>query len=195
MAKATSLKEAIANFEKAKGTSAAEAEKVELMAQVPPIEKLDAALSSLKSCRHLSLSTNNIEKISNLAGLDNLRILSLGRNQIKKLENLDPLADNLEELWISYNLLEKLVGIEKLVNLRVLFASNNKINSWSDIERLSALDKLEDLLLVGNPIYNEYKDRAATSEYRIEVLKRLPKLRKLDGIPIDVDEREAAKTA
>ncbi len=59
--------------------------------------------------RHLSLSTNNIEKITNLNGLDNLAILSLGRNVIKKLENLEPLAASLQELWISYNALEKLV--------------------------------------------------------------------------------------
>lgn len=29
----------------------------------------------------------------------------------------------------------------------------------------------------------------------MKVLRRLPNLRKLDGIPIDVDEREAAKAA
>ena len=36
------------------------------------------------ACRHLALSSNNIEKISSLAGMDNLQILSLGRNLIKK---------------------------------------------------------------------------------------------------------------
>ena len=114
---------------------------MELLAQIPPIERMDASLSSLKACtrvrappaflhsvlwccceptwgaakeraraarRHLSLSTNNIEKITNLAGLDSLQVLSLGRNQIKKLENLDPLAETLLELWVSYNLLERL---------------------------------------------------------------------------------------
>lgn len=60
-------------------------------------------------------------------------------------------------------------GIEKLSNLRVLFMSNNKIASWSEIDRLAALDKLEDLLLTGNPLYNDYKDNNATIEYRIEV--------------------------
>lgn len=59
--------------------------------------------------RHLSLSTNNIEKVSNLAGLDNLEVLSLGRNVVKKLENLEPVSASLQELWISYNVLEKLV--------------------------------------------------------------------------------------
>ena len=58
--------------------------------------------------RHLALSTNNIEKISSLSGLDNLQILSLGRNQIKKIEGLDGVADTLEELWMSYNLIDKL---------------------------------------------------------------------------------------
>jgi hypothetical protein len=162
MSKATSIKEAIQKFEKERQVVAAAAAKVlwctlaaytrfssgsrtsapqvELLAQRPPIERMDASLSSLKACtrvrappasthrgllllgghlgcgggngvrarRHLSLSTNNIEKITNLAGLDNLQILSLGRNQIKKLENLDPLADTLLELWVSYNLLERL---------------------------------------------------------------------------------------
>ncbi|KAK9825895.1 hypothetical protein WJX81_002779 [Elliptochloris bilobata] len=126
MAKATSIKEAIQKFEKDKEAVASAAEKVEIQAQIPPIERMDASLSSLKACRHLSLSTNNIEKITNLAGLDNLQILSLGRNQIKKLENLDPLAETLQELW---------------------------------------------------------------------VLKRLPNLKKLDGLPVEVEEREAALAA
>lgn len=102
---------------------------------IPPIEKMDATLSTLKACkwvsrtrhlhlrwgnlvstrnpphtcRHLALSTNNIEKISSLSGMENLRILSLGRNLIKKIENLDAVADTLEELWISYNQIASLV--------------------------------------------------------------------------------------
>ena len=36
---------------------------------------MDGSLSTLKACAHLSLSTNNIEKISALSGLDNLKIL------------------------------------------------------------------------------------------------------------------------
>jgi dynein light chain 1, axonemal len=47
--------------------------------------------------------------------------------------------------------------------------SNNKIASWSEVEKLSVLANLEDLLLVGNPLYNDYKDNNALSEYRIEV--------------------------
>lgn len=61
-------------------------------------------------CRHLALSTNNIDKISSLAGMDQLKILSLGRNVIKKIENIEAVADTLEELWLSYNQIEKLVS-------------------------------------------------------------------------------------
>ena len=60
-------------------------------------------------------------------------------------------------------------GIEKCTKLRVLYASNNKIKDWAELERLSALQDLEDLLLVGNPLYNEWKDNNALPQYRIEV--------------------------
>lgn len=133
-------------------------------------------------------------------------------------------------------------GLEKLSRLRVLFLSNNRVRDWAEVERLASLPGLEDLLLVGNPLYNEHKDAA---EYRIEVrrtggfgrqpaglwqrrpgagtgqtqcpddacaccpdahappradvpaqvLKRLPNLKKLDGIPVDVDERDQALQA
>jgi hypothetical protein len=171
--------------------------------------------------------------------MENLKILSLGRNCIKKIENLDGVADTLEELWMSYNLVEKLVGIEKLSSLRVLYLGNNKVRDWPEVDRLSSLDKLEDLLLRGCPLYEDNSSNLAT--YRIEVgigaspcamwmlvsvpikhacrfeldlgwesynllpstlhlapkivllqvLRRVPSLKKLDGIPIDVDERDA----
>lgn len=117
------------------------------------------------NCRHLALSTNNIEKISSLTGMENLRILSLGRNCIKKVENLDGIADTLEELWLSYNLIEKLAGVEKLSNIRVLYLGNNRIRDWAEVERLASLEKLEDLLLKGCPISED----ANAGNYRVEV--------------------------
>ncbi|KAJ9528284.1 hypothetical protein QJQ45_014265 [Haematococcus lacustris] len=218
MAKGMSIKDAIKVFEEKKGVVAAEVEKagedislrqfekqlrrktghafqVELNGMCPPIEKMDATLSTLKMCKHLALSTNSIEKISSLSGMESLKILSLGRNLIKKIENLDAIADTLEELWISYNVIQSLSGIEKLQNLKVLLMSNNKIASWAEVDRLAGISSLEDLLLVGNPLYNDYKDNNALSDYRVEVIKRLPNIRKLDGIPVDVDEREQANAA
>lgn len=71
---------------------------------------MDSSLSALKACRHLALSTNNLDKIGNLAGLESLETLSLGRNCLKKLENLDGVAGTLQQLWVSYNQIDRLVG-------------------------------------------------------------------------------------
>ena len=60
-------------------------------------------------------------------------------------------------------------GVEKLPNLRVLYASNNKISSFADLDRVGQLAKLEELLLAGNPLYNDYRDKGSLAEYRIEV--------------------------
>ncbi|XP_048340350.1 dynein axonemal light chain 1 isoform X3 [Sphaerodactylus townsendi] len=125
MAKATTIKEALAKWEEKNGQKPSEAKEVKLYAQVPPIEKMDASLSSLVNCEKLSLSTNCIEKIANLNGLKNLRILSLGRNNIKNLNGLEAVGDTLEELWISYNQIEKLRGLHVMKKLKILYMSNN----------------------------------------------------------------------
>lgn len=138
--------------------------------------------------RHLALSTNCIASIQNLAGLENLKVLSLGRNQIKKFDNIEAVSSTLEEIWISYNLIESLSGLDKAKGLKKLYMSNNLIAKWSEIEKLQANPELEEVLFVGNPFVDE--DNAA---YRIQMIKTLPNLKKIDGLPVDVDEREAAQ--
>jgi dynein light chain 1 len=121
MAKPTPLKEALKALEAKEEQPKEELEDVKLYGFMPPIAKLDASLSTLKKCKKLSLSTNTIDKITSVSGMDSLEILSLGRNNIKKIEGLDGVADTLKELWISYNNIEKLAGVEKLKALEVLF--------------------------------------------------------------------------
>ena len=108
---------------------------VELFGQCPLNEKMDAALSNLKACKHLSLSTNNIGKITSLAGMENLEILSVGRNQLRSLD-VDGVSDTLQEIWASYNLVGSLAGVEKLLKLKTLFVSNNNIKSIDEVNRL-----------------------------------------------------------
>ena len=155
-----------------------------------PIAKLDSALGTLKACKHLALSTNNIAAITNLTGLESLKILSLGRNQIKKFENIEAVSATIEEIWISYNLITSLSGLDKAKKLKKLYMSNNLVEKWSEIEKLQANPELEEVLFFGNPFVDE--DNAA---YRIQLLKVLPNLNKIDGLPVDVDEREAAQAA
>jgi dynein light chain 1 len=110
-AKATPCKLALAKWLAGPGAGmeAGMAEKVELTGICPPIEKMDSSLAALRACRHLALSTNNIDKIGSLGGLESLQILSLGRNCLKKLENLEAVAGTLHELWLSYNQIDRLV--------------------------------------------------------------------------------------
>lgn len=90
----------------------------------------------------------------------------------------ESLADTLEELWISYNLIEKLKGINVLRKLRVLHISNNQIKDWIEFARLQEMPCLEDFLFMGNPLHENFTDELS---YRVEVVKRLPTLKKLDG--------------
>ena len=122
--------------------------------------------------------------------MESLNILSLGRNQIKKFENIEAVSATIEEIWISYNLITSLSGLDKAKKLKKLYMSNNLVEKWSEIEKLQANPELEEVLFFGNPFVDE--DNAA---YRIQLLKVLPNLNKIDGLPVDVDEREAAQAA
>ncbi|XP_061698759.1 dynein axonemal light chain 1 isoform X2 [Syngnathoides biaculeatus] len=174
--KATTVKEALAKWEEKTGEKSSEATVVRLYGQIPPIEKLDSTLSKIPNCEKLCLSTNCIDKITNLGELKHLKILSLGRNNIKAFTGLEAVGDTLEELWISYNLIEKMKGVHLMKKLRVLYMSNNLVKDWGEFSKLADIPCLEELVFVGNPL--EEKNE---SGWAIEVSKRLPKLRKLDG--------------
>jgi len=62
--------------------------------------------------------------------------------------------------------------VEKLGALRVLLASNNRVAAWAEVERLAALPGLEELLLAGNPLQTDFRDRGALADYRLEVPRR-----------------------
>ncbi|XP_034432537.1 dynein light chain 1, axonemal isoform X1 [Hippoglossus hippoglossus] len=186
-AKATTVKEALAKWEEQSGEKACDAIAIKLYGQVPAIEKIDASLSTLTNCEKLSLSTNCIEKITNLNGLKKLRILSLGRNNIKALNGLEAVGDTLEELWISYNLIEKLKGIQCMKKLKILYISNNLVKEWGEFLRLAELPCLEDMVFVGNPLEEKYSTEGTWME---EASKRLPNLKKLDGTPVIKQEED-----
>merc|ERR1711990_1253412 len=181
----TSCRDAIKAFEtntqrNEKGEKADEAKYVKLYGMYPPIAKIDpAALSTLKACEQLGLSSNNIDKIGNLAGMEKLRILSLGRNLIKKLDNMDGLGNKLEQLWISYNLLSSLSGVEKLKTLKMLFVGNNKIADIKEVQRLCELPELEELVLFGNPYHQKKVQTDGELAYAAQVMQILPNLKKL----------------
>ncbi|XP_054758281.2 dynein axonemal light chain 1-like [Lytechinus pictus] len=193
--KGTTIKEALSRWETKEQEACQSQEKikacdakcVKLLFQNPPIDKMDASLSTLSNCTQLSLSTNVIEKIANLNGLKNLKILSLGRNLIKNLNGLEAVSDTLEELWISYNYIEKLKGIQVLKKLKVLYMSNNFVKDWGEFDKLNQLPCLVELVFVGNPLEENHSQ---AGDYVAQVRKRLPGLKKLDGEPLVDDNME-----
>ena len=156
----------------------------------PPLAAQDASTATLKACERLALSTNLIERMSSLAGMENLKILSLSRNVLKKIEKLDEVGGTLEELWLSYNAISSLDGLAPCTALRVLYIGNNKISDWAEVDKLAAMPNLKDVMLQSNPIYDSAPD-AATA--RCMVIRRAPNIEKLDNILISPLERERAK--
>lgn len=124
-------------------------------------------------------------------GLKNLKILSLGRNVIKKIEKLDDLGDTLEELWMSYNQISALEGLHAMTNLTTLYMSNNNLKNFAELEKIASLPNLRDVLFVGNPMY----EGLSPTEARIEVLRRLPNLAKIDGAMVLQRDRDEAAAA
>ena len=82
----TTIKNALKKWEEATGRKAGEAREIKLIAQYPPIERMEGPFHLLINCEKFSLSTNCIANINNLQAFKNLKILSLGRNVIKNLQ-------------------------------------------------------------------------------------------------------------
>lgn len=176
--------------EKNDGSVAEEAETIKLLCLAPPIEKMDSSLNTLVAVKHLSLSTNCIDKMISLPNLKNIEILSLGRNMIKKIAGLEEIGATLKELWLSYNSIATLDGLHPCVKLTTLFVSNNKIKDWDELIKLQQLPELSNILLVGNPIYEGLTKKQA----RPKVIEFLPKIASVDGEMITgADDDEPAE--
>ena len=134
------------------------------------------------------MSSNAIERMAPLK-LGKLKILSLGRNKLSKIDNLNSISSSLEQLWISYNFIGNLDGVLVCKKLTTLYISNNKIRSWKEIAKLRELPALRDLLLQGNDICKDLDPQ----EYRVQVLKLVPQVTKIDGKLVTPIERQMAE--
>ena len=189
-AKSTSCSKAIQLWEEKNQQNPTEAEVIKLIFQIPPIEKMDAPiLNTLVKCKHLSLSSNSIDKMINLPNLRNLEILSLSRNGIKKISGLEEVGQTLRELWLSYNLIEKLDNLQSCQKLQTLYISNNKIKNWEEIDKLKDLAEIGNVLFVGNPIY----EGISREDGKYMVLRKLPNLKNIDGTIINESIREKVR--
>jgi dynein light chain 1 len=85
----------------------------------------------------------------------------------------------LKQLWISYNEIEKLDSVKNLVNLEVFYVGNNNISKIDELNYLTGLGNLIDVVFKGNLFYpKEEKDKG---EIYAEIKKRIPSVTIIDG--------------
>ncbi|KAF5922879.1 hypothetical protein HPG69_013224 [Diceros bicornis minor] len=173
-----------------------EAKEIKLYAQIPPIEKMDASLSTLANCEKLEdivfrkkqhkelkwtvaiLSSDQFGKRKKMFYLAFLMRKNSHTAFSSPASGQEAVGDTLEELWISYNFIEKLKGIHVMKKLKILYMSNNLVKDWAEFVKLAELPCLEDLVFVGNPLEEKH---SAEGNWIEEATKRVPKLKKLDG--------------
>lgn len=164
----------------------------------------------------VNLSSNNIEKILEVKGLENLRNLNklyLNFNRINEIEGLDNLK-NLKSLHFQWNKIGRIKGLDKLTKLEYLYLNNNEIgkiqgiqtlfnlkslmiydNQITEIENLEHLSKLEILNLRNNGI-TEIKGldnlknlkRLDLSNNRLTKIKGLDNLSKLEFLDLSYNQ-------
>jgi Leucine-rich repeat (LRR) protein len=99
----------------------------------------------------INLSSNNIEKISEIKGLDNLSNLNklyLDFNRINEIEGLNNL-NNLKSLHFQWNKIGKIEGLNNLTKLEYLYLNNNEIDK---IQGIQNLQNLKSLMIYDNQI-------------------------------------------
>jgi len=163
------------------------------------------SLAGMSKLKILSLGRNLIKKVISLSCPG----FTVGLIRSVQIERLEDVSATLEEIWLSYNQINSLDGLSGCTNLTTLYISNNQIKAWNELDKLvpdnlyfmllvleiksytilqAGLANLRDVLFVGNPIYDDMPKEQA----RIEVLKRLPQVAKIDGDMVKPTERELA---
>ncbi len=164
----------------------------------------------LSTLREITLHQFNIEKIENIQKLcKKLKILYLQNNLISKIENLYRLKE-LEYLNLALNNLTKIEGLSKCESLGKLDLTINFIDLDTfkeSMEHLKPCIFLKEMFLTGNPCasFDGYRmfiihtlPQLEVAIFPFSILFRTPKKAKekrqrLDGIPIEKEERKLAE--
>lgn len=139
----------------------------------------------------LTITEGWIKKRVNLKheNFDDIKSLSLPGSYEQKIANIGTSLqgfNRLKNLDLSRNLISSLDGIRHLLYLEKLNLYYNKINSFNELFKLRSNKNLLELDVRLNPVTKSEPD------YRLFLLHMLPKLKSLDGKPVQANERKAA---
>lgn len=129
------------------------------------LERIDDSVALVPNTETLSLNGNAIESIENLHSLTKLMSLSLRKNRIATCVDWHAKFGNIVTLNLAQNQIESLVGLRKLFSLINLDLSCNRVAEMTEVDHLTKLPLLQNLLLTGNPLAGEV-------DYRVRVLSR-----------------------
>ena len=131
---------------------------------------------------------------------ENVATLSLAKNGLRSwadIKRLGKLFPNLVSLNVSENSLgeihvkENAEEGDEFPNLEHLNLMECCVDDWQSIESLQHLPKLKELRIKGCPVY--MRKSLTEKQQRHLTVARLPNLTKLNGSPIEEDEREDAE--
>jgi Leucine-rich repeat (LRR) protein len=163
------------------------------LACLPRLEYLDISSNSLQDLIGLSqaklitlvvliAANNSLTRVEELEHLSCLEDLNLSRNRIKGFtEKVFPI--NLRRLNLDENPIKAIAGLS-LPRLQVLFLASTRVNDLGEIDRLSPLNSLRQLVLALTPLARKLPS------YRLSVIKRLPQLMIVDDREVSYEERE-----
>ncbi|KAA0202552.1 hypothetical protein HAZT_HAZT008825 [Hyalella azteca] len=128
------------------------------------IASIDLSVSLCRKLETINLSGNKLSSLDYLTKLPYLISVVASNNSIVELPDLHTKLGNLVHLDLSRNKMRSLIGLACLYSLVSLDVSSNLITDIKEVEHLSKLPCLEDVVLTGNPV-------ATIVDYRTKVLE------------------------
>lgn len=125
----------------------------------PEFVAMKTKCDRLENIKNLNLWGNDLDDVSVLRNMQNLEVISLSVNRIRSLKDF------------SY-----------LKNLKELYLRRNMVSDINEIEHLSNCANLRTLWLGENPV-------ADTKNYRLNVIRILPQITKLDDVVVSAEEK------
>lgn len=123
----------------------------------------DNSLLLMPNLKLLSANENKLTKVGDLIGLPHLTHLYLSANRLSDVDNLHLyLGNNIVHLDLSQNHVSSLRGFSALISLHGLDLGSNIVADISEVQYIQSLEKLDYLVLTGNPV-------ATVVDYRIKV--------------------------
>ena len=118
--------------------------------------------------------------------LDRIRNLNLCANDLQDISIVSQMT-SLEVLSLSVNSIQTLKDIGSCSSLKELYIRRNNVESLDEVDNLAPLRELKIMWLAENPV-------AMVPGYREYVIRKLPKLEKLDNVEVTPEERYAAES-